>query len=70
MSKLRETKGQKLFNVIEKNAVPILFIIICAIGIPFSGYSLNYLGQEIITRIGRNSFLIIALLIPIMAGMG
>ncbi len=70
MSKLRETKGQKLFNILEKNAVPILFLIICAIGIPFSGYSLNYLGQEIIVRIARNSFLIIALLIPIMAGMG
>jgi simple sugar transport system permease protein len=70
MSELRETKGEKFFNIIEKNAVSILFLIICAVGIAFSGYSLGYLGQEIITRVARNSFLIISLLIPIMAGMG
>ncbi|MCK9286907.1 MAG: ABC transporter permease [Sphaerochaetaceae bacterium] len=70
MSKLRETRGQKIIGALEKNAVPILFGIICLIGIPFSGYSLGYLGQEIIVRISRNSFLIIALLVPIMAGMG
>ena len=70
MSELRETKGEKFFNIIEKNAVSIQFLIICAVGIAFSGYSLGYLGQEIITRVARNSFLIISLLIPIMAGMG
>ena len=70
MSKFRETRGQKIIGALEKNAVPILFGIICLIGIPFSGYSLGYLGQEIIVRISRNSFLIIALLVPIMAGMG
>ncbi|MFA5468782.1 MAG: ABC transporter permease [Sphaerochaetaceae bacterium] len=70
MSELRETRWEKTLNVLEKNAVPILFLIIGAIGIIFSGYSMNYLGQEIIVRIARNSFLIISLLIPIMAGMG
>ena len=35
MSELRETKGEKFFNIIEKNAVSILFLIICAVGIAF-----------------------------------
>lgn len=61
------------FNVrsfISANSVPILFIIICAVMIPLSGFSFSYLINEIMTRLGRNSFLILSLLIPIMAGMG
>ena len=61
---------RKLFDIIANNAVPAVFIIISAFAIPLSGYSASYLVQELLTRIGRNSFLILSLLIPIMAGMG
>ncbi len=57
-------------SIIRDNSVPIMFIIICAICIPISGFSTSYLFNEIITRLGRNAFLILSLLIPIMAGMG
>ena len=66
-------KLKKNFDVIEflkNNLVPIMFIIICAICIPLSGLSPSYLLNEIVTRMGRNIFLILSLLIPIMAGMG
>ena len=52
------------------NIVPIMFIVICAVCIPLSGFSLGYLINEIVTRMGRNIFLILCLLVPIMAGMG
>ncbi len=61
---------RRLFDIIANNAVPAVFIIISAFAIPLSGYSASYLIQELLTRIGRNSFLILSLLIPIMAGMG
>lgn len=61
---------RKLFDIIAGNAVPAVFIIISAFAIPLSGFSAGYLVQELLTRIGRNSFLILSLLIPIMAGMG
>ena len=61
---------RKLFDIIANNAVPAVFIIISAFAIPLSGFSASYLVQELLTRIGRNSFLILSLLIPIMAGMG
>ena len=61
---------RKLFDKIANNAVPAVFIIISAFAIPLSGYSASYLVQELLTRIGRNSFLILSLLIPIMAGLG
>lgn len=47
-----------------------MFVLICAVCIPISGFSVSYLLNEIVTRMGRNIFLIMALLIPIMAGMG
>lgn len=55
---------------LRNNSVPVMFVIICAICIPISGFSPSYLANEIVTRMGRNAFLILSLLIPIMAGMG
>ena len=62
-------KIKEKFNL-RQASVPIMFIIICAVCIPLSGLSPKMLINEIITRMGRNSFLILSLLIPIMAGMG
>ena len=62
--------GKKVLNLIRSNTVPLMFIIICAVCIPLSGFSASYLINEIVTRMGRNIFLILCLLIPIMAGMG
>ena len=59
-----------LKKFIADRSVPIMFIIICLICIPLSGFSTTYLLNEIVTRIVRNTFLILSLLIPIMAGMG
>ena len=62
--------GQKVKDFIGNNTVPIMFILICAYCIPMSGFSASYLLNEVMTRLGRNAFLILSLLIPIMAGMG
>ena len=51
-------------------AVPIIFIILVAFAIPLSGLSGEYFIRELMIRLSRNSFLILALLIPVMAGMG
>lgn len=61
---------QSMKKVLTSSAVPILFIIISAIAIPLSNFSGGYLFNEIITRLSRNSFLVLALLLPVMAGMG
>ena len=57
-------------DFLQNNLVPIMFIIICTICYPLAGFSPSYLLNEIVTRMGRNIFLILSLLIPIMAGMG
>ena|GEM_PF-138062 len=61
-------KTLRLFLI--ENAVPIIFIVLLAIGIPASGLPGKYIVQEILTRLGRSSFLVISLLLPIIAGMG
>ena len=57
-------------GIVRDNSVPVLFVIICLIMIPLSGFSPSYVLNEVMTRLGRNSFMILSLLIPIMAGMG
>lgn len=52
------------------NIVPIIFIILCAVAIPISGQPISSIIRDIVTRLVRNSFLVLSLLIPIMAGMG
>ena len=52
------------------NAVVFIFVIITAAAIPLSGLSMASILQDILTRIGRNCFLVFSLLLPIMAGMG
>ncbi|MBO7709991.1 MAG: ABC transporter permease [Lachnospiraceae bacterium] len=69
MSTKTRSKGN-FGEFLRRSSVPIMFIIICAVCIPISGLSPSYLANEIVTRMGRNAFLILSLLIPIMAGMG
>ena len=71
MSKKQKNNGSNsILELVRNNTVPLMFIIICAVCIPISGFSPGYLLNEIVTRLGRNAFLILSLLIPIMAGMG
>ncbi len=60
----------KISTFFSRYAVVIIFVIITVAAIPPSGLSIKYIVQEIITRLGRNSFLVLALLLPIYAGMG
>lgn len=69
-TKAKTSGGNRTLNLVQNNSVPLMFILICAVCIPLSGFSGGYLLNEIVTRVGRNSFLILSLLIPIMAGMG
>ncbi len=61
---------KNIIEFLKKNIVSIMFIIICSICVPISGFSVTYMINEVMTRLTRNAFLILSLLIPIMAGMG
>ena len=60
----------KIKKLLTGSAVPLLFLIISAIAVPLSKLSSTYLISEVVTRVTRNSFLVLSLLLPVMAGMG
>ncbi|MDO4522615.1 MAG: ABC transporter permease [Eubacteriales bacterium] len=54
----------------RNNIVTIMFIILCAICMVFSGYTPSYVMYELFGRLSRNMFIVLSLIIPIVAGMG
>ncbi len=61
------------FNVksfFQDNIVTILFVFICILGVQLSKLPLFFIANELLVRITRNSFLVLALIIPVLAGMG
>ena len=71
-SNMLKKKWEKFSAVdfILDNLVSIIFLVVSFLAIPVSGLSAHHIIAEILTRIGRNSFLVFALILPIMAGMG
>ncbi|MEW5784255.1 MAG: ABC transporter permease [Bacillota bacterium] len=51
-------------------AVPLLFIGLCAIGAYYARLQPTFLINEILLRMARNPLLVLALIIPVVAGMG
>ncbi len=56
--------------MLRDNAVTIMFIVLCILSILCSGQSLSYVAYELSGRLARNAFIALALIIPIVAGMG
>lgn len=52
------------------NVVPILFIIVCALGVYYAGSSPAIILMDVVSRFDRNAFLVISLIIPILSGLG
>ncbi|MEA5058831.1 MAG: ABC transporter permease [Candidatus Pelethousia sp.] len=55
---------------IGENKVVVLFVLLCVGAIYASRNPLTFVAAELFTRIGRNGFTVLALLIPVLAGMG
>lgn len=56
--------------VMRKNAVTIMFIVLCIVCLYFSGLTVPYVLYELFGRLSRNAFIVLALILPIVAGMG
>ncbi|MGE5528978.1 MAG: ABC transporter permease subunit [Patescibacteria group bacterium] len=59
-----------LSGALRRGSVPLFFAALCAAGVIAARLDANFLINEIVTRLGRNSFLVLSLLIPISAGLG
>ena len=62
----RETLQERAAHV----AVPALFVVLCVLGILVAQITPGFLARELLARFARNAMLVLALLIPILAGLG
>ena len=60
----------KIKQFFVNNLETILFVVLCVAGLRLSGLSLAFYINDIVSRFARNSFLVLALIIPVLAGMG
>ena len=56
--------------ILRANAVTIMFVVLCIICLIFSGQTVPYVMYELFGRLSRNAFIVLALILPIIAGMG
>ena len=57
-------------EILQKNAVTVMFVVLCVVGLICSGQAVSYVMYELFGRLSRNAFIVLALIIPIVAGMG
>ena len=62
--------SRKIYDAIFKNKVVILFVFLCVGATIASKQPLTFVIPELFTRIARNSFIVLSLIIPVLAGMG
>ncbi|MEW6244066.1 MAG: ABC transporter permease [Bacillota bacterium] len=67
---VRSKVEASLARFLIRNAVPILFTVLCLVGSYYARLPLKFLLNDIIVRMARNSFLVISLIIPVLAGLG
>ena len=64
-------RDRKLFSdFLRENAVTVMFVLLCAVCMFLSGMAPSHVMFELFSRLSRNAFLVLALIIPIVAGMG
>ncbi len=61
---------KKLGTYLFENKVMIAFAIVCIGAIIVSKSPMSFIVDGVITRIGRNTFTVLALIIPVVAGLG
>lgn len=55
---------------LTNNMVTIIFVVLGLGGLRVSGLSLPFFYEDIVNRLARNSFMALALIIPVLAGLG
>lgn len=61
---------QRISDAFSRNLLTVIFGVLCLIGFKAAGVSLGFVSGELYVRTVRNAVTILALLIPILAGMG
>lgn len=70
MAENKKTLANTLKDLLIHHMVTLLFLVLCLIGFHYSGLSFVFFVNDLISRVARNAFMVLALIIPVLAGMG
>jgi simple sugar transport system permease protein len=59
-----------IFNALKGYMVPIIFTLLCIVSIIIAGKPMSYVLGETMSRVTRNTVLILSLILPVLCGMG
>jgi hypothetical protein len=62
--------NKKISDFLFKNKIVILFLLLCVGATAASKQPLTFVIPELFTRIARNAFIVLALIIPVITGLG
>ncbi|MBQ3105079.1 MAG: ABC transporter permease [Lachnospiraceae bacterium] len=62
--------GESLKRALFDNKVIIMLVVLCFACILIADTNVSYIASEVFTRFGRNTCLVLALIIPCLAGLG
>ncbi len=67
---MKKFDKNKIRRLLSSAMIPALFLVVSFIATPISGLTTDYLLSELVSRLARNAFFVLALLLPVTAGMG
>lgn len=70
MTNRKEGASRAILENVKKYAVTYLFIALSVCFIVVSGLDMSFVFSQLLLRLNRNAFIVLALIIPIVAGMG
>lgn len=62
--------GASLLQVMFNNKVVLMIVLLCVVCLAIADTTASYVLGEVVTRFGRNTCLVLALIIPCLAGLG
>ena len=66
----KKTPAELVKSFVSENKVILMFVVLSIACILISGANVSYVAGEVFSRFGRNTCLVLALIIPCMAGLG
>ena len=66
----KKSPMQAVKRFLFDNKVILMFVVLSVVCIMISGANISYVAGEVFSRFGRNTCLVLALIIPCMAGLG
>ncbi|MGB5823806.1 MAG: ABC transporter permease [Proteocatella sp.] len=70
MTKTNINWNKKIKSTLTENIVVIIFVLLCLGCVQVSGMPWSFIVNELVSRLSRNLFIVLALIVPVLAGMG